>query len=240
MKPVGFLVLIGLCCSGIACASRLSRAVADPAQACADVLRTRSGTEPALVRVTADCVLETGSADGANVRRLSLTTGGQGQIRRIVPTSDLVFVLRSRPPALDVYELPTLSRIPLVGALGFRRPADLVVVRTSTGQSTAYIVDNAPDSRFWSDADLVFEGPRVLRVTLERHKSPRRDVLVAQSIDTVGRRLVAGVEEQPLLDGIDLVDNELRVVVIEGRRRFAEYFSLDGVLLERAVIDASP
>jgi len=55
----------------------------------------------------------------------------------------------------------------------------------------------------------VFDGPRVARVRLERHRSPRRNVLIAERME--------------ISEG----------VVVEGTKRFAECFTLSSVLLER-------
>lgn len=241
MKAVVHFLLIGVCGILVACASRMPAASASSASQCADVLRTTAAAQPVPIAVGPDCVLEVRSTTGATVSRAPLVSAdkSRGQVRRIVATPELVFVLRDRPTSLDVYEVPTLAPISVIGSLGLREPTDLAILRTGPAEVTAYVLDNVRDSRTWSDADLVFQGPRVLRVALERHKSARRDVLVARSIDSLRTNLVGGLDQYPSLDAIDVLDNELRVVVVEGQRRYAEYFTLDGVLLEREPLGGS-
>jgi hypothetical protein len=142
--------------------------------------------------IGSDCVLEARSATGATLGRLELADATAAhRLRRVLATPDLVFVLRGRPASLEVYELPSMNRIPVVGDLGLREPTDLAVSAKASEPPELYVVDNVRDSTAWSDADVFF-------------------------------------------------DNELRLLVVEGRQRFAEYFTLDGVFLERQRLNGQP
>lgn len=221
--------------SAAACAARQQPAGAVNSATCAGALRMSASNTPGTnIVIGPDCVLEVRTADGATSGRLELADPqSAGRLRRVVSTPDLLFVLRGRPASLEVYAVPSLNPITVVGELGLREPTDLVVSTTSKETSEVYVLDNVRDSRTWSDADAFFDAPHVARIRLDRHLSDRRDVLIAQRTKNVRGGRLSGLDEWPVLEAIELAKNELRVVVLEGRQRFAEYFTLDGVLLER-------
>ncbi len=184
------------------------------------------------VLVAADCRIQVLGSDDVVLAELDLRPTGREAVRRIVPASSVLFVLRANPGRLEAYRLPTLQPIVLVGGPSLRVPEDLAIRVGADGGFVGYVLDN-PAPFAYHDSDLAPPQPEVLRVSLHPHESDRRTAMVARSVSSFAAPVASSSRT---LESVALLPNEVRVLVREERRRYAEFFTDDGVLLERVLV----
>lgn len=181
------------------------------------------------VLVDENCTVQVIGASGTVLAELALRPTGREAIRRILPTSSMLFVLRANPGRLEVYRLPALQPVTLVAIPSLRAPQD-VAIRVGTDDSfVGYVLDN-PHPYAYHDSDLPPPRPEVLRFALRPHDSDERRVLLATMQPSLKASAASG---WGALERLELLPNEVRVQVREDRRRYAEFFTDDGVWLER-------
>jgi hypothetical protein len=157
---------------------------------------------------------------------------GRITLRRIVATSKWLFVLRRDPGRLEAYQLPTLAPVEVIGMVRMREPSDLAFREGADGNTMAYILDNGYDSELARSSEESVIGGEILRVSLTPHTSARRNVIIARLVDRFGS-VTSDWYDWRALQSIDLSDGEVRIVVHENRHRYVEYYTFDGLLLER-------
>lgn len=201
---------------------------------CADALADTETPAGWRLRVDADCTLHVRDKNDTVVAQLRVSDPQSGRItlQRIVATSKSLFVLRRGPGRLEAYQLPTLAPIQVVGMVRMREPSDVAFRESADGNTTAYILDNAYDSALARSSEESVIGGEVLRVSLMQHTSALRNVIIARLINRFGS-VTSDWYDWRALESIDLSDGEVRIVVDENRSRYVEYYTFDGMLLER-------
>lgn len=222
--------------SSVAASCALSTRIAPElhTRVCADALADTDTTAGWRLSVDADCTLRVRDKNDAVTAQLRVSDPQSGRVtlQRIVASSKWLFVLRRDPGRLEVYQLPTLVPVEVIGMDRMRVPSDLALREGADGNTTAYILDNAYDSDRDRSSDESVIGGQVLRVSLTQHTSARRDVIIADLVDRFGT-VTSDWYDWRTLQSIDLSEGEIRIVVHENRQRYVEYFTFDGVRLER-------
>jgi hypothetical protein len=207
---------------------------------CQQALITSARPDGLVLEIGTDCVLQARGPDALSVGRLTLPRpdAKTGRLRRVIATRDLLVVLTSHPGRLQVYTLPDFAGVPLVGNVPLREPVDLAAYDLGGDHATLFVVDN-PERRGALMGDEPYDGARLLRFRLARHRSARRDVVVARGLLVLDGGEQWGTESQRL-ESVELEGNELRVSIFDDRHRYHAYLTLDGVLLERERVPSRP
>jgi hypothetical protein len=232
------LVTIVMTC-GSAVPSHASGQVAE-GRTCQATLLAATRDDGLVLDIGSDCVLHVRARDEASVGRLALPRpdAKKRRLRRVIAMPDLLIVLTSHPGRLEVYDLPHVAPIPIIGNVALRVPVDAAVHGAGVGHATLFVVDNAePRSVLMTDEPC--DGARLLRFRLDRHRSSRRDVVVARALQQLDGDGYWGAERQRL-ESVELDGEELRVSVAEDGQRYSAFLTLDGVLLERERIPNRP
>jgi len=171
------------------------------------------------------------------VADLALRPTGRDGVRRIVPASSVLFVLRANPGRLEAYRLPSLEPIALAGGPRFRDPRDLLIRVGADAELVGYVLDNPPPYAY-HDSDLPPPQSGVLRFAFRLHDADSHHVIVVSPQAAFPSSSASGGR---VLERVDLLTNGVRVLVREDRLRYAEYFTNDGVLVSRGpVVDETP
>lgn len=203
-------------------------------RACASAFRSVESAAPWRLTLDADCTIRLRDQGGATLSQLRVSDlhAARVSVSRIIATSEWLFVLHRDPGRLEAYRLPALAPTPVLGFPPVRELTDLAVREEAEGVITAYILDNPYDSDRFLGPDEPTTGSEVIRLRMSHHTSDRRDVVVARVMDRFAGNATRGGEWRTL-ERIELVGTEIRIVVHENGRRYADYFSFDGLHLER-------